>query len=556
MPSEPTVPDPNPPIASLWNETSGLGRHPGFQPAGPPEADRTADVVVVGGGIAGLSIALRLKEAGADVVVLERRRVGTGVTGGSTAKVTALHGLIHAVLRRVHGPEATARYAAANAAAVDQMAQLVDRYRIDCGFTRAEAVNFATTPQGLTRLSEDLDAARDAGLPAAFRDETELPFPVLGAVVLPDQAHVHPRRYCEGLAAALGPGAVHEGTAVSDVDEDGKGGKDGSDGRTCRVRTATGAVVRAAHAVIATQGPIVDPRYVVVRCRPVRSYVVAVELGGPIPEGMYLSVEEPIHSLRPATVDGTRYLLVGGQGHPVGDEHDARTNLSALESWAREHFDVTAVRHRWAAHDQVPSDHLPFVGRLTPGSHRWVATGFQKWGFTTSAVAANIIADGIAGRGAEGTDGTGGTDGARPDPLARLLDPTRLRSTATADLARDVSRVACRYVGDEVAVRLGRRDGEHRLADVPPGGGTVIHTADGPTAVHRDDEGHLHAVSATCTHEGCLVRFNRAQCSWDCPCHGSRFAPDGTVLSGPASEDLRPVEVVETREARPAAADA
>jgi glycine/D-amino acid oxidase-like deaminating enzyme/nitrite reductase/ring-hydroxylating ferredoxin subunit len=507
--------------------------------------------VVVGGGIAGLSIALRLKEAGADVVVLERRRVGTGVTGGSTAKVTALHGLIHSVLRRLHGPEATAWYAAANAAAVDQMAELVDRYGIDCGFTRAEALNYATTPQGLTQLSEDLDAARDAGLPVTFRDETELPFAVLGAVVLPGQAHVHPRRYCEGLAAALGPGAVHEGTAVADVDEDGNRHKDGEHGdgaRTCRVRTAAGPVVRAAHAVIATQGPIVDPRYLVVRCRPSRSYVVAVEVVGPIPEGMYLSVEEPIRSLRPATVDGTRYLLVGGEGHPVGDERDARTNLSALEAWAREHFDVTAVRHRWAAHDQVPSDHLPFVGRLTPGSHRWVATGFQKWGFTTSTVAANIVAGGIAGAA------TG--DGAQPDPLARLLDPTRLRSTATVDLARDVSRVACRYVGDEVAVRLGRRDAEHRLADVPPGGGAVVHTADGPTAVHRDGDGNLHAVSATCTHEGCLVRFNRAQRSWDCPCHGSRFAPDGTVLSGPAAQDLRRVDLPEpTASPSPAAAD-
>jgi glycine/D-amino acid oxidase-like deaminating enzyme/nitrite reductase/ring-hydroxylating ferredoxin subunit len=549
MPPESAVPDPNPPIASLWTETGGIGRHPGLHPAGPPDADRTVDVAVVGGGIAGLSIALRLKEAGAEVVVLERHRVGTGVTGGSTAKVTALHGLIHVVLRRLHGAEATARYAAANAAAVGQMAALVDRHGVDCDFTRAEALNIATTPQGLARLTEDLEAARDAGLPVADRDETELPFPVLGAVALPDQAHVHPRRYCEGLAAALGSGAVHEGTAVTSVDEDGSDGHgQGGDGARCHVHTAAGPVVHAAHAVIATQGPIVDPRYVAVRCRPVRSYVVAVEVAGPVPQGMYLSVEEPVRSLRPATVDGTRYLLVGGEGHPVGDERDARTNLSALEAWAREHFDVTAVRHRWAAHDQVPSDHLPFVGRLTPGGHRWVATGFQKWGFTTSTVAANIVADGIA---AEGGAAEGSTS--EPDPLARLLDPTRLRSTATVDLAWDVSRVARRYVGDEVAVRLGRRggrDGAHRLGDLPPGDGTVIHTGDGPTAVHRDDDGHLHAVSATCTHEGCLVRFNRAQCSWDCPCHGSRFAPDGTVLSGPAAEDLRRVDLPEASTAQ------
>jgi glycine/D-amino acid oxidase-like deaminating enzyme/nitrite reductase/ring-hydroxylating ferredoxin subunit len=519
-----TASGPNPPIASLWTEVGGRGHHPGFRPSGPPETDRTADVVVVGGGIAGLTAAVRLKEAGAEVVVLERHRVGTGVTGGSTAKVTALHGLIHSVLRRAHGAEAVAGYAAANAAAVDEIAALVDRYGIDCGLTRAEAVNIATTPAGLAKLNQDLEAARDAGLPVTFREETDLPFTVLGAVALPGQAHLHPRRYCEGLAAALGPSAVHEGTAVVEVEEDG----------ACRARTSAGAVVHADHVVIATHSPIVDPRYLTVRCRPMRSYVVAVEVDGPVPGGMYLSVEEPVRSLRPATVDGTGYLLVGGEGHPVGDEHDARTHLSALEAWAREHFDVTAVPHRWAAHDQVPSDHLPFAGRLTPGSHRWVATGFQKWGFTTSVVAANIIATGIT---------AGGTE---PDPIARLLDPTRLRSTATVDLARDASRVARRYVGDEVAVRLGRRGRSHDhdgLADLPPGGGTVIRTPDGPAAVHRDEDGGLHAVSATCTHEGCLVRFNRAQRSWDCPCHGSRFAPDGTVLSGPAARDLRPIRL-------------
>lgn len=476
-------------------------------------------MVVIGGGVTGLSAALRLWEAGAEAIVLERNRVGAGVTGGSTAKVTALHGLIHSRLRRSRGPEATALYAAANAAAVAQVGALIDRYGIDCGFTRAEAVNYATTSVGLTQLSEDLDAAREAGLPVTFREDTELPFPVLGAVVLPDQAHVHPRLYCEGLAAALGPGAVHEHTAVLDVDEDDAG---------CHARTAAGPAVHAAHAVIATQAPIVDPRQLAVRCRPSRSYVVAVTLDGPVPDAMYLSIDGPTRSLRPATVDGTRYLLVGGEGHPVADERDARIPLATLAGWARAHFPVRAVPHRWSAHDQVPSDHLPFVGRLTPGSRRWVATGFQKWGFSTSAVAASVVADGVAGE---------------PNPVAPLLDPGRLRSSATPELARDVSRVACRFVGDQLATRLWRRHPD--LSTLAPGEAAVISTKAGPTAVHRDEDGRLHAVAATCTHEGCLVRFNRAQRSWDCPCHGSRFSPDGRVLSGPATRDLHPVELGE-----------
>jgi glycine/D-amino acid oxidase-like deaminating enzyme/nitrite reductase/ring-hydroxylating ferredoxin subunit len=475
--------------------------------------------VVVGGGIAGLTTAVRLREAGAQVVLLERHRVGAGVTGGSTAKLTALHGTLHARIRRQHGPEATAVYAAANAAAVTHVESLVDRHGIDCDLVRAEAVNYATTPAGLSRLRDDLEAARDAGLPVEERSGTELPFPVLGAVALADQAHLHPVRLCEGLAAALAPGTVHEGTAVVEVDEDSAG---------CHARTAGGATVHAAHAVIATQGPIVDPRYLSVRCRPVRSYVVAAELDGPVPEGMYLAVDEATRSVRPATAGGRRYLLVGGEGHPVADEEDARVPLDTLESWARAAFAVRAVGPRWAAHDLEPSDHLPFAGRLTPGSRRWVATGFRKWGFTTAAVAASIVADGIAGA---------------DHPAARLLDPARLRSTFTPELARDVARVASRYVGDEVTVRLRRRRSPEEAARLDPGSAVVVDTGAGPTAVHRDDAGRLHAVSATCTHEGCLVRFNAAQRTWDCPCHGSRFAPDGTVLAGPAVDDLPPVDL-------------
>jgi Rieske Fe-S protein len=247
---------------------------------------------------------------------------------------------------------------------------------------------------------------------------------------------------------------------------------------------------------------------------------------------MYLSVDEPVRSLRRATLDGTPYLVVAGEGHPMADESDARRCLDALESWTREQYDVTAVDHRWAAHDQMPSDALPFIGPLTPDGRRWVATGFQKWGLTTSAVAAAIIADGILG-----------TEGVAGDPAAaRLFDPTRLRSSLTGSLAADVGRVGSRWIGDHVAIRRPSRDGAALVAALEPGDGVVLPEGRGGRAVHRDAEGRLHAVSAVCTHEGCLVRFNRAQTSWDCPCHGSRFAVDGEVLSAPAVEDLPPLD--------------
>lgn len=474
-------------------------------------------MVVVGAGAAGLSIALRLQEQGADVVVLERHRVGAGVTGGSTAKLTALHGVVSSSVRQRHGDAVANTYLDVNRAAVDQIRASIDRYGIDCELTTADAVDYATSETGLQRLETELASLRAADIPVERSDGSGLglPFAVRGALVLPDQAHLNPTRWCLGLAAQLGRDRVYEGTPVRGVTEDDNG---------CAATTPSG-VVHADHAVIATHAPIVDPRYPTVRCQPHRSYALAARIEGTPPAGMFLSVDEPVRSLRPAVVDGVTYLVVAGEGHPVGDEADAVACLDVLEGWTREHFPVQDVVHRWAAHDQMPSDELPFLGRLTPGSHRWVATGFQKWGLTTSAVAAGIIGDGIAGQ---------------EHAAAPVFDPARLRSTLTGQLAADVGRVASRYVGDHIRVARRRRD---VLADLAPGDGTIVGHGVNGIAVHRDADGRLHAVSAVCTHEGCFVRFNRAQTSWDCPCHGSRFATDGTVICGPAIDDLPPVDL-------------
>jgi glycine/D-amino acid oxidase-like deaminating enzyme/nitrite reductase/ring-hydroxylating ferredoxin subunit len=504
------------PIRSIWTQTARR------TPAGALTGEHRADVVVVGGGVAGLSVAVRLAERGARVIVLERNRIARGVTAGSTAKVTALHGRIYTVLHERHGAEVAAAYAEANMAGVDDVRTAVERHGIDCAFTAAPAVTYAGSTAGAADVEAEHEAAAAAGLPVTRSDETDLPFPVRGAVVLADQAHLDPVRYCQGLADALPADAIFEGTTVVDVEED-RGG--------CRAITTHGNV-RADHAVIATQGPIVDPRYLTARCRPERSYALAAPIDAArpgsgnelAPTGMYLSVDAPTRSVRPATVDGTRYLIVGGEGHPVGDESDARACLDALEAWALEHLPVGAVAARWAAHDPVSSDHIPFIGRLTGRSKRWVATGFAKWGFSTSMVAASIVADGVDGI---------------PNSFASVFDATRMHSTVNAELGRSIARVAARYGGDQVRVR----SPGHRWPDgsIAPGDGRVLRTRKGPAAVYRDEADALHAVSATCTHQGCLVRFNRAQTSWDCPCHGSRFDPDGHVLCGPAVEDLAPI---------------
>jgi glycine/D-amino acid oxidase-like deaminating enzyme/nitrite reductase/ring-hydroxylating ferredoxin subunit len=499
-------------MPSLWADEGGAA--PAF-----PELDRerSTDVVVIGAGIAGLLIAHRLVRDGAEVIVLERDRVASGVTGNTTAKVTALHGAIYQRLRAGKGAEAAAAYATAQQQGLDHIAALVASLGIRCGFTRAPAWTYATTGEGRARVEAEVEAAQEAGLPVRFAVPEELPFGTTGGVELPDQAHFQPVDFCRGLAADLPD--LYERSPVTAV-ETAAGGVE--------VRTAAGHQVGANHVVVATHTPIVDPAFLAGRMRPSRSYAAAVDLGAsPVPQGMYLRVESPTQSLRPALRNGREVLVAGGFGHGVGDA-DAADHAARLATWARHAFPGATVTDRWSAHDQMPSDGVPFVGRLAPGeSRRWVATGFGKWGITTSAVAAELIADGIAGRPPN-------------HPAAHLFDASRVTSSLTRSLVGGSARLARHFVGDRMgARRTGRGFDAEQLE---PGEGVVVRVRRRATAVCRDADGALHTLSARCPHQGCLVAFNTADRTWDCPCHGSRFASDGSVLQGPATTPLAPVE--------------
>jgi glycine/D-amino acid oxidase-like deaminating enzyme/nitrite reductase/ring-hydroxylating ferredoxin subunit len=485
---------------SLWVRTTGA---PTF---GVLEGDTTAEVAVVGAGIAGLSVARMLAGAGARVAVVEAGPVCAGVTAYTTAKVTALHTLIYASLRSSFGAERTAAYAAANQAAVAALGDLVAADGISCDLEPAPAFTYTVDPQQVQAIEAEVEAAREAGLAASFTTETELPYPVEAAIRVPDQAQVHPRKLCLGLAEAIvaAGGAIYEHTRALELD----GGN---------VLHTDRGTITADHVVVATHIPFVDSGGYFGRMEPKRSYALAARVQGERPRGMYISADEPTRSVR-STADG--WLILGGEGHKVGHDDDTTQRYAALEAWAAEHFGG-AIEHRWSAQDYAPADGLPFVGPLPGHDGAFVATGFGKWGMSNGVASALILSDLVQGR---------------PNPWAEAFDSTRI---APAQSAKDVVTanvdVAKRFVGDRLA---GLRSPD--ADELAPGTGGIV-SLDGDTvAAFRDDDGTLHAISPTCTHLGCRVSFNTAERSWDCPCHGSRFDVDGHVLQGPATKDLAP----------------
>ena len=493
---------------SLWVATTPATAYPKL------EGDVEADVAVVGAGITGVVTAWFLKEAGLRVALVETNRVGGGTTGYTTAKLTVGHNLVYRDLEQKHGRDTARVYAESNQWALDRLRRLVTETGIDCDWEPAPNYVYTAAKDRVSDLETELAALRRAGVEAELTAETDLPFPVAAAIRIDEQAQFHPCKFTQGLAARIdcdGSQVFEQSpaTAVRSGDR--------------RTVVTDGGTVRAEHVVIASHMPFLDRGLLFTKAHPQKSYAVAARIEpANAPNGMYINVEEPTRSLRTSPgPEDSRFLIVGGEAHKPGRDRDTRRRYEALEGFLHEHFGAREVEHRWSTHDFVPVDRLPYIGRLRRfDAQVLTATGFAKWGLTKGVVAAAVLRDAILGG---------------ENAWASTYDAQRLRPKAGAKkFLTENGRVAGWFVGDRLRPRAGRDD----LTRLAPGEGTVARIGGRHLAVHRDDDGNLAAVSARCTHLGCLVGWNRADRTWECPCHGSRFAADGSLLEGPATKPL------------------
>ena len=480
--------------------------------------DITVDVAVVGAGIAGISVAAEIARTGRSVALLEAERIAAGVTGGTTAKVSVLHGAIYHHLAQKLGEETAEAYATSQTLAMEHVAETARRLDIDCDLERQPAFVWTESEKDVEMLRSEADAARRAGLAATFTQDTGLPFPVAGAVRVEDQLVFHPRKYLRAVAQEYVDhgGLIFENTRVTDLHE----------GKPCVLTTDEGRRVSALDVVVTTHYPIFDRAMMFSRLTPHREFAAAAVVPESAdPRAMYISTSSDTRSLRGAPYDGGRLLIATGAPFTPGDPK-APQRLDELERWLTDRFPVEEVRFVWAAQDNTSGDKVPFIGPLHPGAkHAWVATGFAGWGMTNGVLAGLMMRETL--------------DGA-PPAWARIYDPRRVHpaleaKTVVTSGARSVAGLAGN-AGARMKARLGRGKSPD---DLSPGQAGIVSHPDGEWATYVDQDGAQHAVSPTCTHMGCLVSFNSAEKAWECPCHGSRFGLDGAVLQGPATRPLK-----------------
>ena len=502
-------------MTSLWHADRVASTTPPGKAIDAPDPD----IVVVGAGVTGLTTAVLLARAGKRVTVVEARYAGAGTTGNTTGKLSVLQGGKLARIAGKHGRHTLQAYVDGNAEGRDWLLQHCDAHGLHV--QREDDHAYAQSPHGISTARSVLDACRDAGLDdAEWVDTAEVPFPFHGGVRLRDQAQIDPMPLLNSLVVDL---ETHGGTLLQGVRVVSVSGR-----HPLRIElqeTATADDSRKSHfaitapqCVLATGSPILDRGGFFARLKPHRSYCLAFDVPGDVTRPMFISVDSPTRSVRYApTADGDK-LIVGGAGHTVGRADEPAAGVAELAKWAKLHYPGAVQTHFWSAQDYTPIDELPYVGPLLPKSDNvLVATGFDKWGLTNGVAAALALSSRVLGGHIEWAGAFASWSRHEFTGLA-----TALQSNLEVGF-----NLAKGWISPITA----------SSATVSEGGGVV----GGPPWHLRATsvtDGTQRTVSPVCPHLGGIVTWNCVDKAWECPLHGSRFAPDGRLLEGPATRGL------------------
>lgn len=483
------------------------------------EEDVSTDVCIIGGGIFGVTCGYYLSKKGINSVILERDDIAGKVSGHTTAKITSQHNLIYKYLIDSVGTDLARQYLLANQEAISNIADIVDDEGIDCDFEYQDAFVYAISSDELDKVKLENEAVNSLGFDSEFVLETALPFKVLGAIKFPNQAQFNPVCYVNGLACKLIEygGRIYTNTLVIDVKRSGNG---------YEISTENGSRVNAKYVIIASHYPFIDRLgYYFLKMYQSTSYVIGVDIGDKVFDGMYINSESPVYSYRFAKDGDKKILLVGGSDHKTGSKIDLRNAYSVLENEVRKCYPKCNVLYRWNTEDCISLDKIPYIGEfsnLMPNVY--VGTGFNKWGMTSSNVASNIIVDRILGRENKYED---------------VFKSTRLHPIKNNE---ELGNMIKESVNSLVINKF--KVSELDLDKIENDTGHVLEYNGQKIGLYKDSDGEIFCVKPICTHLGCLLSFNNLDKTWDCPCHGSRFDYRGKSLYNPAIKDLEKINIL------------
>ncbi|MEO5969440.1 MAG: FAD-dependent oxidoreductase [Bdellovibrionia bacterium] len=487
----------------------------------PPQFPRLnenieTDVCIVGGGLGGLTAAYLMLKEGKKVCVLEGFEIGSGQTGRTTAQfVTALDER-YFQLQKYHGKDGARLAAESHSAALKKVEEIVFLEKIECDFERVDGFLFAGSKKDLTELDQELEAAHGVGLHDVHKiaHSPLTTFNTGPALCFPNQLQLHPVKYLYGLAQCIqkNGGRIFTYTHVENL----QGGK------TPSVTARGGFSVNAQSIVVATNSPINNIVAIHSKQAPYRSYVIAARIPkGSVPHGLYWDTLDPFHYVRlqKTSSNAHEFLIVGGADHKTGQSDDPTDSYRRLEEWTVERFPmVTEISYRWSGQVMDSVDGLAYLGRNPHEKNIYIITGDCGNGMTHCTIGGMLITDQIM---------------ERENRWEKLYDPSRISVRSAGEFVRENMNVAFQY-----ADWLGGQSLE-KLKNIAPGEGCIVKKGLKQIAAYKNESGNLELFSAICPHLGCVVAWNTAEKSWDCPCHGSRFDCQGKVVEGPATADLK-----------------
>lgn len=473
-------------LQSIWTRSCELRERPAL------DKDIKTEAAVIGGGMAGILTAWELESAGVRTVVLEAERIGSGQTGNTTAKITSQHGMFCSEFLERKGKETAEKYVRANEEAVREYKRIVKEKRIDCDLEQTDSYVYSSDEEA---LEKEVAAAVRLGVNASMERKTEIPVACVGAVRFKDQAQFHPLKFAGALAEEL---TVYENTPVKKAADN-------------LLRTPAGSV-EADKIIFATHYPFINfPGMHFFRMHQERSYVLALEGAGNI-RGMYIGDGPDALSFR----QFGKYLLLGGMGHRTGEKDGS--SYAKLREQAELLYPGSREIACWSAQDCITADRIPFIGQYSPEKPSWyVASGFQKWGMTSSMVSALLLKDLVC---------------ERENPYTEVFTPSRFSAEEIPQIAKDSRRAV-----KGLAKRFFHLPGD-TINMIEPGHAAVVETPEGRAGVYKSEDNQIYQVDVVCPHLGCRLAWNQDERSWDCPCHGSRFDYKGNLLDGPAQEGI------------------